>query len=145
MDEKQKGLPITLDVNAESASPDLPAFLARPKGAPVYHGFLLLEDVSADGFTFGTITDFESEETNCGDAFVVAPDNTRAGLVWEIAAKPFFEEIVEPTDERWGVYEVGFSGPMRTREDARRNLRAILPKLKDCWERWLKARSSDCG
>ena len=60
-DETPKGRPLALDRNATSASPTEPAFGPRPKGAPVYYGFTVLEDVSADGFTFGAITDFEAE------------------------------------------------------------------------------------
>jgi hypothetical protein len=33
------GRPLAVDRQAESADPGLPAFLARPPGAPVYHGF----------------------------------------------------------------------------------------------------------
>ena len=37
-----------------------------------------------DGFTLGTITDFEAEPSHFGDAFVVAPDGGRGGLIWEV-------------------------------------------------------------
>jgi hypothetical protein len=84
-DEEPKGKPVALDPNAISASPTEPAFVAPPKGAPVYHGFVVLEDVSVEGFTFGAITDFEAESCDAGDAFVVAPDGSRAGLVWEVS------------------------------------------------------------
>jgi hypothetical protein len=79
-----KGKPLAIDRNAISASSTEPAFVARPKGALVYHGFVVLEDVSVEGFTFGAITDFEAEPSDTGDAFVVAPDGSRAGLVWEV-------------------------------------------------------------
>ena len=46
-----------------------------------------LASVVVGGFTFGKITDFERETCDEGDAFVVAPDNSRAGLVWEITDK----------------------------------------------------------
>jgi hypothetical protein len=59
-DEEPKGKPVAIDPNAISASPTKPAFVAPPKGAPVYHGFVVLEDVSVEGFTFGAITDFEA-------------------------------------------------------------------------------------
>jgi hypothetical protein len=29
-----------------------------------------------------------------GDAFVIAPDGSRAGLVWEASDKPYFQEIM---------------------------------------------------
>ena len=76
-DRQPKGQPIAVDRNTASASATEPAFIARPKGAPVYHGFVVLEDVNIDGFTLGAITDFEAEPTDSGDAFVIAPDGSR--------------------------------------------------------------------
>jgi hypothetical protein len=58
----RRGLPIATDPTAKSASADLPAFLAKPPGAPVYHGFKILEDVNLDGFTLGIISDFQLDE-----------------------------------------------------------------------------------
>jgi len=75
-DRQPKGRPLAIDPGAPSASATQPAFVARPKGAPVYHGFVVLEDVNVDGFTLGAITDFESEPTDTGDASVIAPDGT---------------------------------------------------------------------
>lgn len=124
------------DPHAESASRDLPAFLARPSKAPVYHGFQVLADVSVDGFTFGKISDFEAEPSDKGDAFVIAPDDSRAGIVWEVSNRQLFREICRMTDGRWGVWEVSFPYPMTSRENVRRNPEAILPRLKTEWERW---------
>jgi hypothetical protein len=72
--------PVT-DEDAESADPALPAFLARPPGAPVYHGFPLIDGAEADGFRLGMITDLVSEPALEGNAYVIAPDGSRAGLV----------------------------------------------------------------
>jgi hypothetical protein len=129
------GLPIKQDPDAVSAS-DLPAFLDRPPGMPVYHGFCVWEDVQVAGFTFGVITDFEATETAEGDAFVIAPDNSRAGLVWSISDTPYFDEVLPADEARWGVWAVGFDGPMKTKEDARRNLARIIPLLRKRWEQW---------
>lgn len=135
-DEQSKGKPLAIDSNATSASPTEPAFVARPKGAPVYHGFAVLQDVSAEGFTFGAITDFEAEPCNTGDAFVVAPDGSRAGLVWEVSATKYIEEVCPFEGDRWGVWAVSFPHAMENRENARRNLVAVLPDLKERWEDW---------
>jgi hypothetical protein len=135
----RRGLPLALNQNAESADPSLPAFLARPSNTPVYHGFSVLEDVSVDEFTFGMITDFEAEPSDYGDAFVIAPDGSRAGLIWEIDDQPFVTPSpppLPPTDTRWGVFNVGFPVPMRSYDAARRNLEAILPELRPYWEQW---------
>ena len=101
---KHEGKPLAVDRHAASASPTEPAFVARPSGAPVYHGFRVLEDVTVEGFTFGAITDFEMELCETGDAFVVAPDGSRAGLVWEVGAARDIEQVLPLELERWGVW-----------------------------------------
>lgn len=135
-DEAPKGKPLAVDRNATSASQTEPAFIAPPKGAPAYYGFAVLADVSAEGFTFGAITDFETEPTDTGDAFIIAPDDSRAGLVWEVSATTYFEEVLPFEPERWGVWAVSFPYPMDNRESARKNLTAVLPELKTRWEEW---------
>jgi hypothetical protein len=79
-DDFQHGRPLAIDATAQSASPTEPAFISPPEGAPVYHGFVVLDDVTAEGFILGKITDFEVEPCMEGDAFVIAPDGSRAGL-----------------------------------------------------------------
>lgn len=50
------------------------------------------------------ITDFVADPDTWGDAFVVAPDGSRAGLVWESqVSDPFFNEVLAPDDDRWGA------------------------------------------
>ena len=82
MDDMPKGRPLAIDARATSASPAEPAFIAPPEGAPVYRGFVVLDDVAVDGFSLGKIKDFEVELCIDGDAFVIAPDGSRSGLVW---------------------------------------------------------------
>jgi hypothetical protein len=136
MDNMPKGRPIAIDATAKSASPTKPAFIARPEGAPVYHGFVILDDVAADGFTLGKITDWEAEHCDEGDAFVIAPDGSRAGLVWEVSDAPYFQEVMPVETRRWGVWGVSLRLPMNSRENARRNLESILPELKLRWAEW---------
>lgn len=131
-----KRQPLAVDQKAESASLTEPAFVARPAGAPVYHGFKVLEDVVVDGFTFGAITDFEAERCDQGDAFVIAPDGSRAGLVWQVSAQKRVEEILPLDQDRWGVWAVDFPYSMTSRENARKNLAEVLPDLKLRWEEW---------
>ncbi len=140
MTEKRKepepptGPPLSLDPLAEGDSQTEPAFIARPAGVPVYHGFEVLSDVVVLGFTFGKITDFEIETCHEGDAFVVAPDNSRAGLAWEISDKSYFQEISTPEAERSGVWGVSFLNAMTSRENVRKNLESILPEFRKRWE-----------
>ena len=130
------GRPLAIDDTAASASTSLPGFLAKPSSAPVYHGFRVLADVVVNGFTLGMITDFEAEPASEGDGFVIAPDNSRAGLVWEVSDKQTFEEVCHQTDDRWGVWAVSFPLPMTSRDNARRNLAVIVPLLRPKWDAW---------
>jgi hypothetical protein len=136
IDEVPKGRRLAIDATAQSASPTEPAFIARPDGAPVYYGFVVLDDVNVDGFTLGNITDWEAEPCEAGDAFVIAPDGSRAGLVWEVFDPPYFQEVRSIETGRWGVWGVGFRLPMSSRENARRNLESVLPELKLQWAEW---------
>ena len=129
------GKPILTDPEAASARPDLPAFLARPAGAPVYHGFPIIEETETDGWRYGAITAFkESDGCSEGDGFVVAPDGTRAGLVWSVG-KFATEEICAPTPDRWGVYSIAFPHRVSTVGDLVECFRAVLPELKALHER----------
>lgn len=142
MEEKEfvdlKGpLPLAFDAQAEGDEPNLPAFLARNSSKPVYYGFPILEDVEVNGFRLGKITDFETPlEITEGDAFIIAPDGSRAGLVWEISDTCYVENIKDFEDNRWGVWSVGFTHPMKTHEDARQNLQDIMPVLSEQWQQW---------
>lgn len=125
-----------VDPNAVSADPNNPAFVSRPSGAPVYYGFPILDDVEVDGFRLGMITDWEAVPTDVGDSFVVAPDNSRAGLIWEVRERAYVTQSLPPDGERWGVWNVGFTRPMRSREAARANLAEALQHLRPVWEQW---------
>jgi hypothetical protein len=133
------GRPLAVDPLAQSASQTEPAFIARPQGAPLYHGFPILNDVVVDGFTFGKITDFESEPCTEGDAFVIAPDNSRAGLVWEVSEDSYFQEVCAADSARWGVWAVSFPYAMASRENARKNLEHVISQLRERWQRWRQA------
>src|ERR1700688_2865757 len=115
-DGASKGRPLAIDHKAASTSPNAPAFISAPEGSPVYYGFPLLQDVTVDGFTSGKISDFEAEPCSEGDAFVVAPDNSRAGLVWQVSQDSHFFEVLPFEPGRWGVWDVAFPYPMSTRE-----------------------------
>jgi hypothetical protein len=114
---------------------------SRPEGAPVYHGFVLVEETRTDGWCFGAITAFEEPEgCEAGDGFVVAPDGSRAGLVWEVGAQGI-QEVLSPDEGRWGVYAVWFPRAVKTAEDLAFNFRHVLPELKKKYEE-IKSRES---
>jgi hypothetical protein len=124
------GRPLRLDPNACSASTDLPAFLARPVDPPVYHGFPFVEESRTDDWVFGTITDYENPEgCNEGDAFVVAPDGIRAGIVWQVGTFEM-QEILPPDEKRWDVYGIAFPKAICTTADFVQSCREVLPLLK---------------
>jgi len=128
------GRRLTIDPNAPSAKPGEPAFVARPAGSPVYHGFVIVPETCTDGWCLGSITEFEDPDgCDSGDAFVVAPDGSRAGLVWEVGTEPL-QEILPPDAERWGVYAIWFPHPTRTTEDFVSAFRAVLPQLQAKYE-----------
>jgi hypothetical protein len=128
-------LPLRLDNTAESADEQLPAFLARPEGAPAYYGFPLVDGAEIDGWKLGMISDFLAEPGTYGDAYVVAPDGSRAGLVWEAeVAEPYIREVMPPDSKRWGVWAIGLREPMRTADQARTYLIAAIPLLTPKWE-----------
>ncbi len=122
--------PLRLDSSAASADRTLPALLARPDGAPCYHGFPLVPETASDGWCFGAITEYEKEQgCEWGDAFVVAPDGTRAGLVWDVGQDALCE-ITPPDAERWGIYHLFFTAPIRTTADFADRFGAVLPALQ---------------
>jgi hypothetical protein len=125
-----KGHRVITDPNAASADPDLPAFIARPAGAPAYHGFAVIPETYVEGWCLGAITEFaDADGCTDGDAFVVAPDGSRAGLVWNVGAD-HLTEILPPDPGRWGVYAISFPVPIRSVEDLVLAFHSILPQLK---------------
>lgn len=137
MEEQQisqpKGVPLRLDPDARSADPSLPAFLARPEDEPVYHGFPLLEQSrTEDGWCFGTISEPDCPEgREWGDAFVVAPDDSRAGIIWEVGETVL--EVITPPEQdqgRWGVYKLGFAHLVHDEEGLVQQLGQWLPELR---------------
>jgi hypothetical protein len=135
MAEPIKSRPLKLDHAAKSASSNLPAFLARPKDAPVYHGFPIVPETMTNGWCFGAITEYANANgCDSGDAFVVAPDGSRAGLVWDVGeGEP--TEICAPNDARWGVYQIYFPNVIRTTNDLVSCFRAVLPELQKIYEK----------
>src|SRR2546426_1454543 len=129
-DTKGESKELLLDPAAESATPGKPAFLAKPPGAPVYHGFPLVPETMLDGWCYGAITKF-ADPKGClsGDGYVQAPDGSRAGLVWEVGEGEF-SEICPPSLGRWGVYAVWFPRPIRGVDDLRNCFAHILPQLR---------------
>jgi len=141
MTDETRSRPLRLDKKAKSASPDLPAFLSRPEGAPVYDGFPVIEETLTDGWCFGAITEYAHPDgCDSGDAFVVAPDGSRAGLVWDVGQGEI-SQISPPDAKRWGVYQVSFPKAVHSTQDLVKCFRAILPGLQKVYERVQKTKA----
>jgi hypothetical protein len=137
----ENGKKILFDPNAPSADPNLPGFIARPEDAPVYHGFPVVPETATDGWIYGAITAFEGVEPQTeGDGFVIAPDGSRAGIVWATDTSDFYE-IMPPDEKRWGVYGLCFPRPVTSLDDLVFDFRAILPKLKERFAQLHNARA----
>ncbi len=125
---------LKLDDAAVSNDSDLPAFLAKPEGAPVYYGFPLVPETMIDGWCLSAITEYEDPDgCDSGDAYVVAPDGSRAGLGWDVGEGKV-SEICPPENGRWGVYQIWFSEPVRTTEDLVERFREVLPQLQKIYD-----------
>jgi hypothetical protein len=136
--EKMTGKRVLTDPEAASADPKTPAFIARPEGAPVYHGFPIVPESETDGWFLGVISD-PADPNGCdwGDAFVVAPDRSRAGLVWAVGEGDIYE-IMPPSPGRWVVDGLWFPKPIRTTDELVQKFRAVLPELKAFHQRVLR-------
>jgi hypothetical protein len=136
------GLPVTktlvLDPQAESSNPEKPAFLAPPDGAKAYHGHPLITESCIDGYCYGAITDFLQADTEAGctigNAFVQAPDGSRAGFMWEVRKERGYLTVEGPDNKRWGLYYFGIASPILTTTDMRDMFKGILPTLKKLHE-----------
>jgi hypothetical protein len=109
-----------------------PIFLrsCRPLGTPVYHGFPVFEETRIDGWVFGTISDYEDlGGCELGDAFVIAPDGTRAGIVWQVDEIES-QVVCPPDDDRWDVYGFAYPTPIRTTADFVQMCHSSLPELR---------------
>lgn len=94
----------------------------------------MLEGVEAEGFRLGTISALGPADF--GDAFIIAPDGSRAGLVWELGDSEDVHEAYPPSAGRWGVWNVELPHRMTSSAAAQRNLEAIVPRLRDRWSQW---------
>jgi hypothetical protein len=96
----------------------------------VYHGYVVVPETFTDGWCLGTMNEYpEPSGSTEGDAFVVAPDGSRADLLWDVGTGPL-QEVLPPGPERWGVYAVSFPRAIRTVEDLAEAFRSVLPQLQ---------------
>lgn len=126
---------LAIDHDAATADPGKPAFMAPPPGSQPYHGFLVLDEVSAEGFTWGAITMLGSPVATL-DGFVVAPDGSRAGIEWRKSSESYVLKLADPTPERWGVWRAGFVDDIVDEPSAEAALRAVIDQLRAMWEDW---------
>jgi hypothetical protein len=117
-------------ISAIAPCPATSEFAAGGSAAHAYSGLPLLEESrTADGWCFGTFTEHDAEQPSWGDAFVVAPDGTPAGIIWH-AGTPRCDLTLPPDGRRWGVYMIGFAQSVRSRAELVAQLLGWLPELK---------------
>jgi hypothetical protein len=130
---------MVLDPAVELADPSKPPFVTAPPGSRPYHGHPLLEETRIGGWCLGVVTDpFEPDcDGGCtiGDAFVQAPDGSRAGLVWTLDQKPTFGMLCQPDSRRWGVFHFTLPAPIASMVRLRAAFAAMLPTLLGLYER----------
>lgn len=130
---------MVIDAAAQSTDPSKPPFASSPPGAKPYHGHPLLDETRIEGWCLGAVTDpFEADcESGCsiGDAFVEAPDGSRAGLVWTVDATPKFAVLMKPDGIRWGVFHFTTPQPISSMDGLRNSFAAMLPVLKELYDR----------
>lgn len=95
-----------------------------------YAQFNIVDEALIDGWRLAMIMGYVDQ--TWGDAFVQAPDGTRAGVVWVLESDDF-KTLQLPDGERWGVYQVPFKKRMANRHDVADNFRDVLPKLRDAY------------
>jgi hypothetical protein len=103
----------------------------------VYHGFPLTE-AEFEGYRLGMISGFD-DDGDRGDAFLVAPDGSRAGIVWDFlagVAEINARQVYRYTPGRWGVWSVVLPRPMSTPEDRLLNLALLVDALREKWTEW---------
>jgi hypothetical protein len=85
------------------------------------------------GFTWWSPHDGDSATTGSGRLY--GPDGSYAGLHWEMSDSPYIMKLEGPSDEHWGVYQVGFTQPVRSEALLYENLRQLLPRLQVLYRR----------
>jgi hypothetical protein len=96
-----------------------------------YETWPVIEEATTDGWRFGTAMSFVGKQW--GDAFVEAPDGSRAGLVWVVGESPL-ATLLPAEPDRWGVYRVSFPRAMASVQDLVANFASVLPQLKSAYE-----------
>lgn len=82
------------------------------------------------------VSDFGDEEAHYGDGYVLAPDGSRCGLLWECCGEQAINLVLEPEPDRWGVYFVSLPHSLHGPGDARQFLEAARPQLEPLWKAW---------
>ena len=98
------------------------------------HSHPVLPETAVDGFVYGAVTPL-GEPATAGAGFLRGPDGSRCGLRWEMADSPYIMKLDGPGSDHWGVFQVGFTTPVHTAADLKRNLEALIPKLKILYAR----------
>ena len=104
--------------------------LTDPYELSIFHGYPVITATECEGWYFGAISDLvEFKNFDSGDGYVIAPDGSRAELLWQIG-KGDITQVLPPDEQRWGAYAVWFPKSIRTLDDLVFGFRYILPNLQ---------------
>ena len=70
---------------------------------------------------------------------MVAPDGSRAGIIWEVG-ESIIEVTMPPEEDRWGVFHVGFARQVYHEARLVEQLREWLPELRRIYLAWKAVR-----
>jgi hypothetical protein len=125
--KKRRRIAVPISLNTKDGEPDVGVL---PQENSDSDDFVLVPETSTEGWCLGSNTNFEIPEgCDGGLVVVIAPNGSRAALLWEVGSEPL-EEILPPDEKGWGFYSVSFPHPTRTVEDLVSAFRAVLPQLK---------------
>lgn len=134
---------LIIDKKLKRRNSSEPLFISKSVKDSPYYAFPLIPETETKGFTYGAITDFleydDKEGCKSGDGYVQAPDGSRAGLIWQLSDQQYVTEALKPDNKRWGVYNVGFTKPIKTIQDLVKNFQSIVPLIKEVYVKLKKS------
>lgn len=90
----------------------------------------------ADGFSYTAASQIGGDAAS-GAGALTGPDGSQAGLRWMLSDDgPYIMRLEPPGGEHWGVYQLGFTRPVRSEADLLANLTEHLPKLQLIYRRF---------
>lgn len=102
--------------------------------------------IEKDGFSYIEITEHfsvdSSKTTDSGDAFILTPDGSHISVSWLVLEDdPYVETIYDESKQKDPFMTLGFVKPITTLEDLIFNFHAVLPLVKEEYEKIRKKKN----